>query len=78
MAFRCSGGTSRPIGDWLWRRVAACLVFLNLELDTHLVHGVKNQPERLHYVAKDDRLPLQLLILAEPLSVDQLHLLQHC
>jgi len=57
--------------------VVACLVLFILEHDAHLVHGVKNQPERLDDVAKDDGFPLVLFVFAEALGVDQLHLLEH-
>ena len=58
--------------------VMACLVLFILEMDAHLVHGVENQPERLDDVAKDDGFPFELFVFAEALSVDQLHLLEHC
>lgn len=50
-------------------RVLTCLVLLVLEFNVQLLHGIMDKPERLHNVLKHNRLPLNLLVLAEPLSI---------
>ena len=47
-----------------------------LEGDVQFGHGIVYQTERLDDIVEDDRLPLQLFILAESSGVDEFHLLQ--
>lgn len=54
------------------------LVIGVLELDVELRHGLIYGLERLYDVAEYDWLPLELLVLAKALSIDELHLLQDC
>lgn len=54
------------------------LVIGVLKLDVEFPHGLVYRLEGLYNVAEDDWLPLELLILAEALSVYELHLFQDC
>ena len=52
------------------------LVLGVLERNVKLQHGLLDRLEGLDNIAEDDWLPLELFVVAEPLSVDELHLLQ--
>lgn len=54
----------------------AYLVIWVLEGNMKFLHGLENNLEGLNNVVKYYGLPLELLILAEALGVDELHLLQ--
>lgn len=54
-----------------------CLVIGVLKSNIVLAHGLGDDLEGLDNVAEDDGLPLELLVLAEALGVDELHLLEH-
>ena len=49
-----------------------------LKRNAHLIHGLKDQSKRLDDVGEHDWFPFELLVLAEALRVNQLHLLEHC
>lgn len=48
-----------------------------LEGDVQFGHSIVYQTEGLDNVVEDDRLPLELLVLAKSRGVDEFHLLQH-
>lgn len=53
------------------------LVIRVVELEIVLIHCLGNNFERLNNVAKDDGLPFQLLVFAEALRINKLHLLEN-
>ena len=64
-----------------WRRVEVrvemtCLVIGVLKSNIVLAHGLGDDLEGLDNVTEDDGLPLELLVLAKALGVDELHLLE--